>query len=272
VIERKSLARDEHESAHDEYESSRHRSTAGDRFRAVLLATCAAVVAVGCGQAAPQSGSATKPAVGVTAAPRAPVPTLDPVTEANASWKTLVGVATLPNIFDAPVGVAVDSLGVLYVSDVTQHRLLRFDSVTGRFEGMLGSAGTGQLQFQAPMGLAIDSQDNVYVAERGGNRIQIFDRQGGFIGQFGGEGDGPTEVRLPAGLAVSPHNGTLYVADTENNRVVRYSPTSPDPMPLGQKGSGPDQFLSPGGVAIDKAGNVFVADTGNKRILRLAAH
>jgi DNA-binding beta-propeller fold protein YncE len=40
---------------------------------------------------------------------------------------------------------------------------------------------------------------------------------------------------------------------------------------MGQKGSGPDQFQSPGGVAIDRQGNVYVADTGNRRILKLAA-
>ena len=127
------------------------------------------LLSIGCSGSAPPVTATSKPAGGPvatapTAAARAPVPTLDPSTEANASWKTLVGVATVPNIFDAPVGLAVDSQGVLYVSDVTQHRLLRFDSVTGRFAGILGSPGTGALQFQAPMGLAIDGQDNVYVA------------------------------------------------------------------------------------------------------------
>src|SRR5262249_54155162 len=103
------------------------------------------------------------------------------------------------------------------------------------------------------------------------NRVQIFDPQGAFIGQFGSPGDGPTQFRLPAGLAVSQTNGLLYVADTDNNRIVAYAPWSPDPIPMGQKGSGGDQFVAPGGVAIDKAGNVFVADTGNRRIMRMDA-
>jgi DNA-binding beta-propeller fold protein YncE len=52
--------------------------------------------------------------------------------------------------------------------------------------------------------------------------------------------------------------------------VVRYAPNSPDPVPVGSRGSGGDQFVSPGGVAIDRQGNVYVADTGNRRIMKLA--
>jgi DNA-binding beta-propeller fold protein YncE len=63
----------------------------------------------------------------------------------------------------------------------------------------------------------------------------------------------------------------LYVADTDNNRIVRYSPSSPDPIVSGTKGSGPDEFQSPGGVAVDRSGNVYVADTGNRRILKATA-
>ena len=84
-------------------------------------------------------------------------------------------------------------------------------------------------------------------------------------------GDDRPPVPSPGAWPSGPARGDLYVADTDNNRVVRYLPTSPDPLPMGQKGSGPDQFLSPGGVAVDRQGNVFVADTGNRRILRLAA-
>jgi DNA-binding beta-propeller fold protein YncE len=75
---------------------------------------------------------------------------------------------------------------------------------------------------------------------------------------------------LPAALAVGPTTGELYVADTDNNRIVLYLPTSPDPVPMGQKGAGPDQFQSPAGVAVDRQGNVYVADTGNRRIMKLA--
>src|SRR5712692_5941916 len=129
----------------------------------------------GCGQPStppPTPIATSKPASTApapTAPVRTPVPTLDVATEANAQWKTLVGVKTIPDIFEAPVGVAVDSVGVLYVTDVTQHRLLRFNSANGQFQGVMGSPGTGPLQFQAPMGIAIDKEDNLYIAERGGN-------------------------------------------------------------------------------------------------------
>ena len=201
-----------------------------------------------------------------TAPPRTPVPTLDPSTEASAAWKTLVGVATVPNIFETPVGLAVDSLGVLYVADVTQHRLLRFNSVNGQFEGALGSPGTGPLQFQAPMGLAIDSQDNVYVAERGGNRIQKISPAGQFVSNFGEHGSQPGQFDAPFSVSVDSTDN-LVVADARNNRVQKISPKTGELLAnFGSLGQGKAQFNGPTSVGVGPFDNIYVADRGNNRI------
>jgi DNA-binding beta-propeller fold protein YncE len=162
-------------------------------------------------------------------------------------------------------------MGNLLVADARNNRIQKIAPTDGEVLTTFGSLGQDKSQFNGPTSVGVGLFDNIYVADRGNNRVQIFDPQGAFIGQFGNPGDAPTQFRFPAGLAVSPTTGLLYVADTENNRVVLYSPNSPDPVPMGQKGSGPDQFVSPGGVAIDKAGNVYVADTGNRRIMKLSA-
>ena len=67
---------------------------------------------------------------------------------------------------------------------------------------VLGSPGTGPLQFQAPMGLAVDSQDNVYVAERGGNRIQKISSAGQFVSNFGTQGSQPGQFDAPFAVAL----------------------------------------------------------------------
>src|SRR5579871_4018023 len=111
------------------------------------------VVLTACGPSAP-AAAPLPPAL----APRTPVPTLDPTTEANAQWKTLIGVATSNGIFDTPLGMAVDARGVLYVADASQNRLVAINSTNGQLLGTIGSAGNGPLLFQAPVGVAVDSQ------------------------------------------------------------------------------------------------------------------
>src|SRR5690242_18431830 len=83
----------------------------------------------GCSPGAPAQ-SAAKPAASA-AAQRTAVPTLDPATEASAQWKTLVGVATVAAIFDAPLALGVDSHGTLYVADASQNRLVVVDASSG---------------------------------------------------------------------------------------------------------------------------------------------
>ena len=79
------------------------------------------------------------------------------------------------------------------------------------------------------------------------------------------------QFNLPGYLAVS--GGQVYVGDINNNRIDRFDPTnfaaSFTSFGSGQ-GSGPGQFFLPSGVAVDGSGNIFVADTGNDRIVQLA--
>jgi len=74
--------------------------------------------------------------------------------------------------FKYPVGVAVDSLGNVYVSDFGNHRIQKFNS-SGRFLTQWGTLGDGDGQFNSPNGVAIDSLGNVYVADEN-YRIQVF--------------------------------------------------------------------------------------------------
>ena len=85
-------------------------------------------------------------------------------------------------------------------------------------------------------------------------------------------GRAPARVNLifPAGIAVDP-NGNFLVADTNNGRIEKFSPTGTFLNIIGTKGSGQGQLGAPKGIAVDHTGNIYVADAGNHRVQKLSA-
>jgi uncharacterized protein (TIGR03663 family) len=137
-----------------------------------------------------------------------------------------------------------------------------------------------------PTGIAADGQGNLYVADTGAHQIHVFGPDGALLRSFGGLGSEVGKLYEPRGVAVDAQ-GNIYVADTWNARVVKYGPEG---RPLATWGSGdqdlgdgrkatitdgtqagnaaaPLGLFGPRGVAVDAQGNVYVADTGNKRVV-----
>ena len=126
-----------------------------------------------------------------------------------------------------------------------------------------GVPGAGPGEFAEPRGVAADSRGNIYVADTKNSRIQVFDASGRPLAQFGSKGPGPGQFNEPCGVAVDAR-GEIWVADTWNFRVVHLAPDGRFLAVLG-----PPQETLFGPRAVATAGNfVYVADTGNKRILR----
>jgi len=82
---------------------------------------------------------------------------------------------------------------------------------------------------------------------------------------WGSAGSGPGQFNGPQGLAIDPA-GNVYVADSDNNRIQKFTSNGNYLNKWGIAASGPGQFNSPSDVAIDSAGNIYVADTSNHRI------
>ena len=193
-----------------------------------------------------------------------------------------------------PYGVAVDSAGNLYIADSWNRRIRKVDSTgtittiagTGElgFSGDGGPAGAARLAF--PYGVAVDSAGNVYIADVSNQRIRKIDSTGTIItiagtGEFGFSGDGgqavEAELRNPYGVAVDSA-GNLYIADTGNRRIRKIDSTGTiitiaGTGELGFSGDGGPaaaaRLAFPYGVAVDSAGNLYIADTGNRRIRKL---
>ena len=159
------------------------------------------------------------------------------------------------------------------------------DTVKLVAEQVFGSAGTAEGQLGDPRGLAVDTQGNIYVADIANHAVKAFDAQGKLKFAVGSQGNGPGQFNEPHGVAVDAQ-GNIYVADTWNARVVKLDSTGKFVKSWGTgndigngrsammtdgteagNNAAPLGFYGPRGIAIDSAGRVYVADTGNKRIV-----
>ncbi len=127
----------------------------------------------------------------------------------------------------------------------------------------LGEPGSGPGQLAEPRGLAADARGNLYVADTKNNRIQVFDANGQFVRSFGTAGSGDGQLKEPCGVAVNP-DGSVIVADTWNHRIARFGA---DGSWLGAFTDTERGFFGPRAVLVSH-GFLYVADTGNKRIVR----
>ncbi len=171
--------------------------------------------------------------------------------------------------FSVPRGLAVDSMGNVYVADSTNASIQKFSS-TGVFTLKWGTSGTGDGQLSGPWGLAVDGDNNIYVADTSNHRIQKFSSTGTFLAKFGISGSGDGQFNYPTGVAVDTA-GNIYIADQSNHRIQKLDGNGNFIAKWGSFGSGTSQFNLPRGVTVDSNGNVFVSDTWGQRIQKFTA-
>ena len=157
-------------------------------------------------------------------------------------------------------------------------------------DGTAGSAGDSgaavAAQFNSPTGVALDNAGNVYVADKVNNRIRKIDAGTGIIstvagtGMAGYSGDGGAAVNAalknPCGIAIAA-NGSLFIADTGNHIIRKVlggtiSTVAGNGAPAfgGDNGTALSAALnSPASVAVDAAGNLYIADSGNHRVRKV---
>ncbi|MHB0875530.1 MAG: flippase activity-associated protein Agl23 [Anaerolineae bacterium] len=141
----------------------------------------------------------------------------------------------------------------------------------------LGGPGVGEGQFTNPRAVAVAGNGDVYVADSGSSRIEVFDALGQFKFAWGSAGSGLGQFQEPWGLAIAA-NGDVYVADTWNHRVQVFDAAGTYKTSFGffadahtDAQASPGGFWGPRGIVLDAEGNVYVTDTGNKRVQAFTA-
>ena len=125
-------------------------------------------------------------------------------------------------------------------------------------------------KLQRPLGIHVDAQRNVYVAECRGNQISKWP-SGKRVAGTGRSGNMLTALECPSAVVVDS-DGRMFIADTENHRLVRWEPNAPEGICIvgcqRTHGRGADQLYEPKDVTFDFKGNLLVADARNNRIQR----
>lgn len=141
---------------------------------------------------------------------------------------------------------------------------------------VFGSQGSQPGEFDAPRGMAFAPDGSLYVADSRNHRIQHFDAQGNFLGEWGSFGDLLNTNNAPLGTFNEPWgvavdaDGFVYVSDTWNHRIQKFSAEGNPLKTWGQFGlaaDNPEFLYGPRGLSFDSQGHLFVSDTGNKRIV-----
>ncbi|MGP8214997.1 MAG: T9SS type A sorting domain-containing protein [Bacteroidia bacterium] len=192
-------------------------------------------------------------------------------------------------LFNGPAGIAVDTLGNVYVADYYNNRIRKISggvvsTFAGDTAGFRDSTGGTLALFNYPIGICTDDSGNVYVADTYNNAIRKIS-PAGIVTTIGGKGidssgyrNGPAANALfsfPVGVAVD-RSGNIYVADNGNNRV-RVINTFGVVSTLAGDGNpgyfnGLDtsaEFNGLGGIAVDDSGAVYVSEYGNNAIRKI---
>ena len=171
-----------------------------------------------------------------------------------------------PGEFIYPVAIVEDDDGNYYVGEYGDNdRIQKFDK-DGKYLLQIGRVGTEPGEFQRPSGI-VWRDHKLYVVDAFNSRIQVFSDTGEFL-EVVAAGDESATLKYPYDV-VSNSQGDLFVAEYEAGRVSKFNSRGKLAGRYGTAGSGAGQFYTPWGIAHDGKSRVYVADTGNRRVVSI---
>jgi sugar lactone lactonase YvrE len=208
------------------------------------------------------------------------------------------GLATVADL-NYPRGTAIDSAGNLYIADSDNQVIRKVAAGTGVITTVAGTGTAGysgdngpatSAQFYYPESVALDSSGNLYIADSGNNVIRMVTASTGVITTFAGSGvancsgdNGPAisaGLDMPTGLAFDSQ-GNLYIVNQYCNRIRKVAAGTGTITTFagtggegysGDKGAAASALLwGPQGIAVDLAGNLYIADTYNNIVREVNA-
>jgi len=208
------------------------------------------------------------------------------------------GIAATTAELDYPAGVAVDAAGNVFIADRDNQRIRRVDAATGQIADIAGTGSAGYnfdgiaatlAQLNYPQGVAVDTAGDVYVADTVNNLIRKFTPGGnistvagtGFWGYNGDNIDATTAWLMnPTGVAVDAA-GNIYIAEFAGMRIRKVRASDGKIFTVAGTGTIPGDYNGDGipattaklnfpqGVAVDAAGNIYIADRDNQRVRKV---
>ena len=158
-----------------------------------------------------------------------------------------------------PINITIDSDGSKYVTDTGRDQVLVFDR-GDRFVAAYGAEG----QFR-PVDTAI-AGERLYVVDIQHHQVQVLEKQTGkFLFKFGSAGSKPGELFHPTNIAIGA-DGDVYVVETSNFRVQRFTAEGKPVRMYGEIGSERGNFSRPKGVALDRNGRIYVGDAAFQNV------
>jgi DNA-binding beta-propeller fold protein YncE len=162
-----------------------------------------------------------------------------------------------------PYGVTVDKRGRIFVADTELKTVFVIDPKARSVERREGNT---RAPLAMPVGVAVDADDRLFVSDAALHSVICFNSSGSPIARFG-----TSNLGRAGGIAIDRQRNRLYVADAKDSRIAVFDTVSLQfvgyfggPGRPGKPANG--AFLSPTNAAVDRQGNIYVADTGNYRV------
>ncbi|HEY7336922.1 MAG TPA: hypothetical protein VH639_18665 [Bryobacteraceae bacterium] len=205
------------------------------------------------------------------------------------------GLATA-TVLSGPTGVTVDSSGNIFLADRDGNRIFKVTATNSTISTVMGASGSGfsgdgsaasKAQMNSPVSIVVDPNGNLFFIDLRNARVRkitssgtISTVAGNGLVTYSGDGGSAQNALMsaPAGVAVAP-GGVEYISDTNNQRIRAIAPDGTistvagngTPGFAGDGGAGTSSQLAfPSGLAVDNAGNLYISDTANQRVRKLA--
>ena len=188
-----------------------------------------------------------------------------PVARKSGFMDKITGAKTLDEKLELrkPYGIAADARGRIYTADTELKSIFVIDAQARTVERLQGSSRTPLVM---PVGVAVDAEDRLFVSDADLHSVVCFSASGQPVAVFG-----TASLGRPGGIALDKNRNRLYVADAKAGRIAVFDTVTfklagyfGSPGVPGHRDNG--TFLGPTNVAVDRQGNIYVADTLNYRV------